>query len=186
MDNLFGRNRVFTVPNAFSLLRLLMVPAIVALYRAGHTVASAAAVVLSGITDVADGMIARRWNQVTDLGKILDPVADKITLASLIVCLIPRYPGMILLLTVFAIREFVMMGLGYAVLKTARQVGSARWYGKVATAMLYGVLVLLIVLPQIPRAMAEGMILVCGVTIVLAWLGYLNGYRTILGRQGKI
>ena len=77
------RKQLFTIPNLLSLLRLCMIPLIIWLYCTQKNYALTAVVlVLSGLTDMVDGYIARRFNMVTDLGKALDPVADKLTQAS--------------------------------------------------------------------------------------------------------
>lgn len=185
MDNLFGKDRVFTVPNLLSLLRLLMVPAIAALYRNDMTAAAAGLVILSALTDVADGMIARKYDQVTDLGKILDPIADKLTLGTLIFCLIPRYRGMILLLTLFLMRETVMAGLGLVVMRQREEVHSARWFGKGATAILYGVIFLLLINPAVPEKTVNLLLWGCAGMIGFAWLGYLRVYRALLFEMKK-
>ncbi len=86
------RKQLFTIPNLLSLLRLCMIPLIIWLYCAKKNYALTAAVlVLSGITDTVDGFIARRFNMVTDLGKALDPVADKLTQAAMMFCLLTRF-----------------------------------------------------------------------------------------------
>ena len=182
MENIFGKDRVFTVPNLLSLLRLLMVPWIAVRYRSGDSLAAAALVVCSGLTDVADGLIARRWNQVTNLGKILDPVADKLTLGTMIFCLIPKYRSMILLLTLFLMRELVMAGLGLAMIHTREEVHSARWYGKAATALLYAAVFYLMLRPQAGGEGARVLIGGCAAVVALAWLGYLLRYRKLWNR----
>lgn len=85
MHRLFKRDQIFTIPNLLSLVRLLMIPMIIWLYcEKEDYVAAAVMIVLSGLTDIADGIIARKFHLVSDLGKLLDPVADKLTQAALI------------------------------------------------------------------------------------------------------
>jgi len=80
MHRLFKRDQILTIPNLLSLVRLLMIPMIIWLYcEKEDYVAAAVMIVLSGLTDIADGIIARKFHLVSDLGKILDPVADKLT-----------------------------------------------------------------------------------------------------------
>ena len=88
----FTKEDIFTIPNILSFLRILMIPGIVVLYCVYQEYAWATAlIVLSGITDVVDGRIARTFNMVSDFGKMLDPVADKLTQAAVVVCLVIRY-----------------------------------------------------------------------------------------------
>lgn len=75
------------IPNILSVIRLAMVPLFVALYVQGHIVYAVAVFILAGITDVVDGYVARKYNFISDLGKILDPLADKAIQLSAFVCL---------------------------------------------------------------------------------------------------
>lgn len=79
------KNRL--LPNYLTGIRLLLVPLFLLLFMTGRQDICAAVFILSGITDVLDGYLARKWNAVSDLGKILDPIADKLTYASAIFCL---------------------------------------------------------------------------------------------------
>ena len=88
MNRIFNKKDILTIPNLLSLLRLLMIPVIVWLYvKEKNYYAATGMVILSGATDIADGIIARKCNMVSDFGKILDPIADKLTQAALIICL---------------------------------------------------------------------------------------------------
>ena len=86
---------VFTIPNILSYFRILLIPLFVYWYLSAETPAQffRAAVVLgiSGLTDTFDGRIARRFNQITELGILLDPVADKLTEGAVVLCLLTRY-----------------------------------------------------------------------------------------------
>ena len=76
-----------TVPNLLSLIRIFLIPAFAVLYYKGHIGWAVLMLALSGISDFLDGKIARRFNQVSELGKILDPVADKLTQITIAVML---------------------------------------------------------------------------------------------------
>ncbi len=93
MHRIFRKDQVLTIPNLLSVIRLALIPLIVWLYIGKQEYSAAVAVILiSGATDIIDGFIARKFNMVSDLGKILDPVADKLTLATVILCLTVKYP----------------------------------------------------------------------------------------------
>lgn len=183
MKHLFRKEQIFTVPNFLSLVRLLMIPVIVWLYNAGNPYAAAAMIVLSGLTDVADGMIARKFQMVSDLGKILDPVADKLTQAALIYCLIARYDAMFWLLLLFAAKETIMGISGLVIIKKKDVVNSAQWFGKLTTAELYVVMFLLFLFPAIPEGAANILILVCMAAILLSLVKYLLFYKKILSNR---
>ena len=87
--------RIFTIPNLLSVFRLVLIPIFVWTYcvRRGYLV-TAGILLLSGLTDIADGFIARRFHMVSALGMALDPIADKLTQAAMLFCLVTRFPLM--------------------------------------------------------------------------------------------
>ena len=87
------KENILTIPNLLSLIRILLIPFIIWLYCARKAyLCTIIVIALSGFTDIIDGKIARKFNMVSDVGKVLDPVADKLTQATLVICLIARYP----------------------------------------------------------------------------------------------
>lgn len=181
MHRLFKKEQILTVPNFLSLLRLLMIPVIVWLYcRRQDACGAAAVILLSGLTDIADGIIARKCNMISDLGKILDPVADKLTQMALMVCLISQYPRMVWLLGFFVVKEMAMGISGLLVIKKKDVVNSAQWFGKLSTAVLYAVMMLLFLLPEVPAVWADGMIFLCGGVLLLSLVKYLLFHGKLL------
>ena len=133
-----NNSRVITIPNILSLFRIVLIPFIVWLYYDRKEYLLVGLVfILSAATDIVDGFIARHYNAVSDLGKILDPFADKLTQATLLVCLIPSFPLMLLPFSLMAVKELFMVISGYAVIKKTGAVFSAYWHGKAATCMLF-------------------------------------------------
>lgn len=172
---------ILTIPNALSLFRVLLIPVIVVLYCVYERYfAAVGIIVLSGITDVADGIIARKFNMVSDVGKFLDPVADKLTQAALILCLVSRYPAMLALFLLMAVREFTQFFCGLAVLKKTDNMNSANWYGKVSTVTIYAVMVILFLFPDLPTAAAHLLMLICGVVLAGSLILYARFYYKIL------
>lgn len=78
------RERILTIPNILTLVRIALLPAIVWRYQIGDTLGAFLAYVIAMVTDAVDGIIARRFNQITALGKLLDPLADKLSLLTLL------------------------------------------------------------------------------------------------------
>ena len=114
MHRIFRKDQVLTIPNLLSVIRLALIPLIVWLYIGKQEYSAAVAVILiSGATDIIDGFIARKFNMVSDLGKILDPVADKLTQATVILCLTVKYRWMRGLIVLFVVKEIIMAVLGY-------------------------------------------------------------------------
>lgn len=161
----------YTVPNLMSFFRILLIPVFITLYlRAGSAqelLAAAAVVGLSGLTDCLDGKIARRFHQVTELGKFLDPLADKLTQGALVFCLTARHPLMWLLAALYLAKEGFMGIMGIVMLRhNGRKLDGAKWFGKLCTALLYAVMFLLLLLPDLPAFAADGLILLCAAVMV--------------------
>ena len=132
---------IFSIPNILSFVRILLIPIFVWLYvtagTSGEYYLAAAVVVASGITDFLDGQIARRCNMITEFGKFLDPLADKLTQGTLFLCIAINYPLMWILLAIWLLKDGFMAIMGLVLLKTKQtKLDGARWYGKVCTAIL--------------------------------------------------
>lgn len=184
MRRLFKKSEVLTVPNLLSLFRLLLLPVIVWLYcvKKDYT-AAIAMLIVSGATDIVDGFIARRFNMVSDLGKILDPIADKLTQGVLLICLAVKYKIIILLVVVFALKEYIMITLGYMAMKRKDSVNSAKWYGKLNTVIIYSTIVLLIMFPGTPVSLVNTMAIICMAVIVGSFVMYARFYQGILKKD---
>ena len=186
MYRLFKKNQILTIPNLLSLIRLLMIPVIIWLYcDQGNYRGAAALIVLSGLTDIADGIIARKFHLVSDLGKILDPIADKLTQAALIFCLIAKYDWMLWLFIFFAVKEITMGISGLIVIKKKDVVNSAQWFGKLSTMVLYAVMILLFLFPDISTVWANTMILLCAAVLLLSMVKYLTFHCRLLRNKEK-
>lgn len=172
----------FNIPNILSYARIILIPIIVFTYFSLEKYKlSAFLIALSGITDCADGFIARRFNMVTDFGKIIDPLADKLTQITIIACLSYRFRLMLLLVGVLVIKEICIVLMAYIVLKKTDIVEGARWYGKVSTILFYLVVVILLAFNPSP-VMANVLILCCLGGVVLALVLYVVRYSLILAK----
>ena len=140
------KNQNLTVPNALSVLRILLVPFFAGAFLTGHVITAAILLCLSGLTDCFDGLIARKFNQITELGKMLDPFADKLTQGVVAMCLAVKFSTIRPLLVIFIGKELAMLCCAFVLLKQKKRPCAAQWYGKVATVMFYvsvGVIVIL-------------------------------------------
>ena len=180
MHQLFRKGQILTIPNLLSLFRLLLVPVIVWAYIGlDNVVLTIILLAVSALTDVLDGQIARRFNMVSDLGKALDPVADKLTQVCMILCMAFKYPLMWILLGLCVFRESVMLVLGYLNIRKTGVVSSAKWYGKVSTVFLYATALALLFFPKMPQWLSTTLIVLCMIVVVLALVLYT---RFFLGR----
>ena len=183
-----------TIPNLLSLFRLLLVPAIAVLYLDsridGHLIWAAGFIVLSGATDVADGWIARRFHMTSALGQILDPLADKLTQATVLICLCIRHPMLAVLTGLVVIKEACML-IGALVLRTKENIHppSARWWGKLSTVVIFATMVATVLwdsFPWIPALLPECLMLCAIGTTVLSFVAYyLRIYRVLRHSTGE-
>ena len=168
-----GRSKIFTLPNVLSFFRLCLIPLIIWLYCAEHNYLRAGnMLIISGLTDIVDGFIARKFNMVSDLGKILDPIADKLTQAAMLICLVARFPMMGLPLVLLLIKEIFMGITGILVIKKTGSVYGARWHGKIATFLLDATIILHIFWNGITPAISTAFIISCTISIVLSLVLY--------------
>ena len=131
------KRELFTIPNMLSIFRFLLIPVIVYLYCFKQDdMWTLIIILLSSLTDVIDGFIARTFNMITDLGKLLDPVADKATQIVVIACLITRFPWMMMPFAVLIVKELGSLALRFVVYKRTEVVEGAHWHGKAATCFV--------------------------------------------------
>ena len=145
------RHKIITIPNLLSFFRLLLIPVIVWLYVVKRNPLLACIIlVLSGVTDVVDGIIARRCHMVSDFGKTFDPIADKLTQIAMLFCLVTRFKWMLLPLCVMIVKELTAGILGLVVIRKTGNVDGAVWHGKATTVSLYCMMVIHLVWYNIP------------------------------------
>ncbi len=129
------------IPNILSVLRLFMIPAFVITYfemgDGKYVFIPAGIYALAWITDVLDGYLARRNNWITDVGKILDPLADKAMQLAAILCFTFENPIFLFILIPFLIKEFGMLFGSMFIMTKKNIVAQASWYGKFSTAALF-------------------------------------------------
>lgn len=175
--------QILTIPNLLSLFRLCLIPIFVLLYvREENYPATAFVLILSGFTDIADGFIARRFHMTSDLGKVLDPAADKLTQLAMLLCLLTRFPRMAWPLFLLVVKECSDTLSGYLVVRRTGIVLGAEWHGKAATCALFAAIVLHVLWYEIPPEFSLGLILFASCMQVLSLVLYL---KRNLGLMGK-
>lgn len=140
---LYQESRKLTIPNVLTCMRIVMIPVFIWLYSFEKCYESAALVLLiSGLTDILDGFIARKFNMMSDLGKFLDPLADKLTQAAILVVLSARYPLMMLIFIMLFVKEIYAFYDGYRTVEKTGVVLGSQWHGKALTVLIYTMLLL--------------------------------------------
>lgn len=167
------RDRIITIPNILSFFRLCLIPVIVWLYVVqGEPFWTAVVLTLSGITDIADGILARRCGMVSNFGKALDPIADKLTQITVLLCLVTRFPGMLLPLVLLTVKELLGMTLGLLIIRRTGTVHGAVWHGKLATVVLYGTMAIHLLWLRLPEWISILLIGACAGMILLSGILY--------------
>ena len=180
MFELFRKGKIFTIPNLLSFFRILLVPVIIWSYLGlKNTTLAIVLLAVSALTDVLDGQIARRFHMVSDLGKALDPLADKLTQVAIVLCMAFQYPLMWILLGLCVLRESCMAILGYITIRKTGTVCGARWYGKVSTVVLYGTALSLLIFPGMPGWLSTSLIILCMICVLTALILYTRFFRSL-------
>jgi cardiolipin synthase (CMP-forming) len=130
-------NKNINIPNGLSMLRIILIVPFVIYFMHDDIVSAAVVLIVSGLSDMFDGMIARKFNQFTELGQMLDPFSDKLTQGAVAVCLAVKQPILIPLLAIFVVKEITMVAAACLLIRKKKRPGGAKWYGKVATTLFY-------------------------------------------------
>lgn len=180
MDKKKLKNSWLTIPNLLSLLRLLLIPVYVRIYLNAKDeydyFLAATILAISCLTDLIDGQIARRFNMVSTIGKILDPLADKATQLTLILCLALNYTELRYLVILFLIKELFQLVAGIFSWKRGRMLKGALLTGKICTTVLFTSLILLVLLPQLSGNVISVITAVDMAFLLVSFLDYLSAY----------
>ena len=178
---------IFTIPNVLSLFRLALIPVYVVIYlnaeEAREFYLSAAILAVSCLTDLIDGQIARRFNMMTTLGKFLDPVADKATQFTLIVCLAIRYPVLLYLIGLFVVKESFQLIAGAFKWRKGKILNRALLSGKICTTVLFVSLIGLVLFPDLHPVAVDAIAIVDAVFLLISFISYIFAYY---GKNTKI
>lgn len=177
-DQRADTDRIFTLPNILSFFRLALIPPIVILYELDYFGWAFGLLLLSGATDVIDGWIARTFHLISDFGKAIDPIADKLTQIAVLLCLMPMKYWWVV--AVLIIKEVSIGILTLIAMKRTHSVYSAGWYGKLCTATIYLSMFVLILWRTAPTwfVLADCILIVA--LILLSFINYFIYFNRIL------
>lgn len=182
----FEKKEILTIPNMLSFFRIILIPLIVVLYvkyqRYGWTTFL---IILSGATDIVDGWIARHFDMISDFGKILDPISDKLTQAALLLCLVSRFPSMIYIFLFMAVKETIMGITGLLSIKYSGEVHGADWHGKLTTVMLYAMMLVHIVWYQIPSTVSHILLMIVAGVMLISLTLYCSHNMEIVKKNKR-
>ena len=186
-----------TVPNWLSFARIIMVPIFAYLFLndgiKNNIIWAVFVLALSGLSDFLDGKIARRFNQISDLGKVLDPVADKLTQITIAVLLYIKFSSssesliktFSWIFLIFIVKEFIMVLFGGIMIAIGLRPSAAEIYGKAATFVFYFVMIALFAfapdvgafnyLWTIPDTLLVVLVAISALLTIVAFVSYLPG-----------
>lgn len=181
------RKEYFSIPNLMGYFRIVLIPFYLYVYiRAESTedyYVAAGIMILSFLSDFFDGKIARKFNMITEFGKILDPVADKLTHAALAISFSFRYPAMMVLLIVFLCKEGFMGIAGAYMMKRGYRMNGAQMHGKICTAVLDFVMLAILLVPDISFLAVNILVCVSVVFMLVSLYQYGKMYWKVWREQ---
>ena len=180
MDTATGKykDKIITIPNILSLFRFCLIPVIIWIYLGLENY------ILSGFTDIVDGYIARKFDMISDVGKVLDPIADKSTQGVVVLLLATKFPLILVVAALILIKEAFMAISGYMVVKKCNIVLAAEWYGKLSTVIITAMMVLHLFWPELNPILSNISIIISALSVLGALVlyairnfGYLNSAK---------
>jgi cardiolipin synthase len=172
---LLKKEQVCTIPNYMSFARLLLIPFIIWFYAHENYTVAVVLLAVSELTDVLDGIVARKFDMITELGKVLDPICDKIMQGGLGACLLLRHGDLWYVWAFFAllvVKELSMLILGWAAARRTGHMVGAKWYGKLSTVVLNSVMIVLFLLPDLKPMYIAGLLALAGAAMLLSMALY--------------
>jgi len=175
------KKEIFSIPNLLSIFRLALIPVYVAIYlnarNATDYYLAAAILAVSCLTDMIDGQIARHFNMITTVGKVLDPLADKVTQFTMVICLSIKYPVLWVLIVLIFVKEIFQLVAGILRFKKGKMLKGAQITGKICTTVLFISLIVLVMIPQIDPNIVTWITVVDSVFLLIAFADYAMVYR---------
>ena len=174
------KKEIFTVPNLLSMFRLVLIPVYIAIYLNAENAAdyylAAGILAVSCLTDMIDGKIARHFNLISSFGKILDPLADKATQFTLIICLNIKYNFLLYLVILFVLKESFQLIAGGINLRKGRMLKGALISGKICTTILFISLIVLVMLPNLSADIVKVIAFIDAIFMLIAFAEYVIAY----------
>ncbi len=181
------KKEILTIPNLLSLFRLVLIPVYVYIYlNATETcqyITAGSIMAVSCLTDMIDGKIARKYNMISTVGKILDPLADKITQFTLTMCLSVKYPALRPVLILFVVKELFQLIVGFIHLRRGKMLPGALMAGKVCTTILFISLISMVLFPTMDGRIIDSLAVIDAAFLAVSFVSYILAY---FGKNTKV
>ena len=165
-----------------SLFRLVLIPVYVVIYLNAVTLTdhliAAGILAVSCLTDLIDGKIARHFNMISTTGKVLDPLADKATQLTMIICLLIKYPILKWLVILFLVKEVFQLIAAIIALRKGKVLKGALLSGKISTTVLFVSLIVMVMLPQMDIKYVHIISIIDSIVLLIAMIDYARAYFT--------
>ncbi len=178
---------LFTIPNMLSLFRLVLIPVYIVIYlnatESREYFIAGTILAVSCLTDMIDGKIARHFNMVSNVGKVLDPIADKMTQLALTICLSIKYPVLRCVLLLFLVKEAFQTLAMVVMYHRGKVLPGALVPGKLCTIILFVSFIFLVLLPDLDIRIVNSIAIVDAAFLIYAFIGYFLAY---FGKHPKL
>lgn len=174
------KKEVLTIPNLLSLFRLALIPVYVTIYLNANDpfqyYLAGGILAVSCMTDLIDGKIARHFNMISNLGKILDPVADKSTQFALTLCISLKQPALRPVLVLFVVKESFQLIAMLVNLRKGKALNGALMAGKVCTSVLFMSLLVLVIFPMLNPLTVHIIAAIDTFFLIVSFVSYIFAY----------
>ena len=178
-----------TIPNWLSFIRIALIPVFAVLFVQGHQLVAVIVMICAALTDLCDGKIARKFNQVSNLGKLLDPIADKLSQMAIVIVLLYTYweKPIKYLFFFFIVKEVLMLLGGALLLSKGMRPTAAEIWGKVATNVFYIAMIIILAFGEngalcnvthftLPSVVTWVLVALSALSALVSLLGYVPGF----------
>lgn len=185
-----NKDKLLNIPNGLCFFRIALIPMFLYVYLNAnddaHYILSAVILVVSGFTDFLDGYIARNFNMITEFGKLIDPIADKLTQIAVAYALIYNYPLAWSLVCIIILKDGMLGIVGLYLYQYGVKIEGASWWGKVATAYFYLVVIILVAFYIPETLLSKGLIISSFLLMLLAFFMYAGQLNTLNKSKGNM
>lgn len=181
------KKEILTIPNLLSLFRLVLIPVYVIIYlnakEPQEFFAAGTVLAVSCLTDAVDGKIARQFNMISNVGKVLDPFADKATQFALTICLSLKYPVLNPVLALFLVKECFQLGAAIFSFRRGKMLPGALMAGKICTTVLFVSLTALVLFPDLDEWIVDAIAFIDAGFLLFSFVSYFLAY---FGKNTKV
>jgi len=183
MENKY-QHKIITIPNIISFIRILAIPFAVYFYCfTDYRLIAFAILAFACISDMVDGYIARHFNMVSDFGKGLDAIADKLMQFSMLICAATRYSPIIFLVVLLFVKEIVSGIYCLRCINLTGKVNNADMVGKVSTFFLDATVLIVLLFKEVPTLVVIMLTVICAISMIVSFYWYVSLFRNTIKEE---